>query len=576
MVRDDRRRMRQRQHGSIYLMVLGSSLIVTVIGLSALAAVRVERMSSQVNRDLAQARLLARSAIDLGMLQIRDDPRWRQRGPGVWISDLTLGAGLLSLEAIDPQAGNFQQPDGPAVLVGTGRVGAARYVVRTELTTARGLPCLENAMHSGREIIFDATTVANNQMVSANRDIEAKGGSTVYGDVESAHNVLGGTYMGQTASSAPERTIPDVATVLAYYLANGTAIQYADLPTTGPNLLTNTGMEDGIAPWVDRGFCKLDVSADQPHGGNASLRVSDRAAPWAGPLQDIRDQVVNDAQYTAEAWVRLAYVPEQMKITVWVRDDDGDHWHSGNLQAVGTAWTKITAQFPINWKGDLQHCMIYVETGASNQRFYVDDMSLRRIEPGGPGIRRVVLSPAHNPFGSGQTNAQGIYVINCNANRIEIADARIVGTLVLLNLGSGSRIGGAVAWEPARPNFPALLVSGSMTIAHGSAGLSEADFGINFNPAGAAFPFPEGESDGDSDDGYPSIVRGLVYVSGNIELANHPTFDGVVLAGLDVIARGPGLDLRYRPTFLNDPPPGFDQMVRTVELVAGSWRRIVD
>ncbi len=99
--------------------------------------------------------------------------------------------------------------------------------------------------------------------------------------------------------------------------------------------------------------------------------------------------------------------------------------------------------------------------------------------PGG-AIENVVLSPASNPYGSGRTDPQGIYVIDCQGFDLVVQDSRIVSTLVVLNPGPGTRLERAINWEPAVRNFPALMVAGNLMLKFNGVGtLNE---GINFNP----------------------------------------------------------------------------------------------
>jgi hypothetical protein len=119
-------------------------------------------------------------------------------------------------------------------------------------------------------------------------------------------------------------------------------------------------------------------------------------------------------------------------------------------------------------------------------------------------ITDTVLSPANNPFGP--TNPSGIYVIDCGATTIYIRNARIIGTLVLINPRAGSKIEGDVSWEPAVVNYPALLVQGGFNIEFGAVGLlDEAACGVNFNPPGSPY---QGSTDSDQNDSYPRLNQG--------------------------------------------------------------------
>lgn len=187
-----------------------------------------------------------------------------------------------------------------------------------------------------------------------------------------------------------------------------------------------------------------------------------------------------------------------------------------------------------------------------------------------PTLQKCVLSPASNPYGA--TNANGIYVIDCQGSAIVITNCRIVGTLVLLNPGIGSAVTGAVRWVPAITNYPCLLVNGSITLQHWAANLSESTQATNFNPPGTPYAYPTGTSDTDTSDSYPSSISGLVYVSGNVTTSNSPTISLLMIGG--ALTLGGTVTLAYDSTYYNSPPPGFF----TVNMIPGqgSWRRVVD
>jgi len=189
-------------------------------------------------------------------------------------------------------------------------------------------------------------------------------------------------------------------------------------------------------------------------------------------------------------------------------------------------------------------------------------------------IKKIVLSPATNPYGAGQTNPQGIYVIDCMGVDIQLMDSRIVGTLVLLNTGLNSKVVNSVNWEPAVANYPLLLVQGNMGFEFtASAVLDETSPpATNFNPPGTPY---NGVEDSDTVDTYPSMINGLVYVSGNVTSANDPAFDGVVVAGGAITVTGGTFTLTYQSTFFTNPPPGFTAG-NDVRIVPGSWKQEVD
>ncbi|UCC29162.1 MAG: hypothetical protein JSU86_13280 [Phycisphaerales bacterium] len=130
----------RRRRGSVYVVVLGVAMIVTVIGLSALAVVRIERRSLVGGTDFGQARLYAHSAIEMGFFWIRDDPTWRDNRPsGVWVEDQLIGDGTFTLEVKDPDDNNLKtEPNNFIVLTGTGVRGDARFKLQVTVVPDRG------------------------------------------------------------------------------------------------------------------------------------------------------------------------------------------------------------------------------------------------------------------------------------------------------------------------------------------------------------------------------------------------------------------------------------------------------
>ncbi len=200
------------------------------------------------------------------------------------------------------------------------------------------------------------------------------------------------------------------------------------------------------------------------------------------------------------------------------------------------------------------------------------NISVLSLEGGGTReLKQCVLSPTSNPYGA--TNPQGIYVIDCLGLKVRIKDCRVVGTLVLLNPADTSEIGADyINWEPAVPNYPSLLVSGSiiLIVEDVSNGLDESNTG-NLNPPGTPFPYSGGFTDSDTADKWPSELKGLFYASGNISIElKDPKITGVVVSGQDLTIKR-NTQIIYSPVFFSNPPPGFRTNI--VRAIPGSWLR---
>jgi hypothetical protein len=186
-------------------------------------------------------------------------------------------------------------------------------------------------------------------------------------------------------------------------------------------------------------------------------------------------------------------------------------------------------------------------------------------------LERVALGAKRNPLGL--TNAEGIYIVRCAGAPVVIRNCRVVGTLVLLDPGVGSRIEESVSWEPAVPTYPALMVRGSMEIGMTGNDLSESSGGsnVNFNPPGMPYG---GTEDTDTDDSFPSRVKGIVYVSDRlVNNADGIRVEGTVVVGTSASLAG-SVNVKYRRDIYLDAPPGFYHMNKVV-VVPKSWEQRV-
>ena len=186
--------------------------------------------------------------------------------------------------------------------------------------------------------------------------------------------------------------------------------------------------------------------------------------------------------------------------------------------------------------------------------------------PSGGNLRNLVLGPNYNPLGGG-TSPQGIYVINCAGRNLDIRNCRIVGTLILLDPGSGSFISKSNSFE-LRCGQPTLLIRGSMRVSMDSSDLRESQNGVNYNPASVPH---RGNANTSTSDSYASVLSGVSYATGNLTLDTGTTISGVIIAK-GSISLSDRVTLRHSP--VTTPIEGFD-MVQQFTVQPGSVRRVI-
>jgi len=236
---------------------------------------------------------------------------------------------------------------------------------------------------------------------------------------------------------------------------------------------------------------------------------------------------------------------------------DGDAWAVDDIDGdvSGTAYENMSP--PREMPDAAAVFDYYLNVGT---RIDIDSIPSRTIQ-------KVVLSANSNPYGP--INSQGVYIIDCEAKVLKISEARIHATLILVTPGVTPLIEKTLHWEPAAPNYPALMVQGNLRMNwDGGLVLSETAQVTNFNPPGTPFLNVE---DADILDLYPGAIKGLVYVTGNLLIDKPCVLEGNVVAG-GTITSNADSNLTYNPAARDYPPPGFGGGAQ-MRIVPGTWRR---
>lgn len=218
----------RRRPASIYVMVLATALLVSVLGLSALLNVQVRSQAPSSGADFTQARLLAQSAIDYGMWLTVSDPGWRSNRPnGAWLTGLSAAGGTMDLSVVDPNDGDLADMPTEAVrMTGTGRFGEAAYSLSVRLKPqAIPLEALRTCLHVDADLRVPNTAriTASGGPVSSNGTITVDG--RIIGDVEAQAVNKPANVLGNITAPAPPKAAPD-ADVLEFYWQRATPLPY--------------------------------------------------------------------------------------------------------------------------------------------------------------------------------------------------------------------------------------------------------------------------------------------------------------------------------------------------------------
>src|SRR5213592_3040504 len=89
------------RRGAIYVYVLATSLLVTVIGLSVLNVAQINGRVTRVGNDAAEAEVLAESAVEFAANALAADSNWRSTyTSGSLTTGVALGHGTISFKLV--------------------------------------------------------------------------------------------------------------------------------------------------------------------------------------------------------------------------------------------------------------------------------------------------------------------------------------------------------------------------------------------------------------------------------------------------------------------------------------------
>jgi Tfp pilus assembly protein PilX len=224
-LRRARRTLSTARRGGVYLAVLGSAMVVVILGLSMMSVARLEQLASGAAGDSVKARSYAESAVELGMLEIQRNLLWRVKANGAWETNRPIGDGAYTLEVTDPIDGNLANDSrDPVVVRGTGLKGQARHILEvTMVDTGDPVKSLSSALagaggvrvESGRSLMVSLAPVSSNATLTNN--------GTITGNAEALLILGSGTITGTSSILSLGNQMPP-AGIHALYAKLGTQI----------------------------------------------------------------------------------------------------------------------------------------------------------------------------------------------------------------------------------------------------------------------------------------------------------------------------------------------------------------
>jgi hypothetical protein len=261
-----------RRRGSVYVLLLGVSVILAVIGLSGALASRVQTRSVQAEGDWGEAQVLAASAAEHALAEIAAHTDWRTRYAGV-TRTVPVGRGTMRWYLKDEKDGDLaNNPGDPFLVVARGQVNRSAYGLGLVCSILGDpLPALKASIHASGKITVgkDSKLTVTGGAISTNDklDVHFKT-SEVHGDVEAADTSGQGTIDGKVTVPAPPKQLPgadvlDLYRNMATALPAGTDIKSRTLsPTENPWGAANP---NGVY-YLDAGNKTIQISDSQISG----------------------------------------------------------------------------------------------------------------------------------------------------------------------------------------------------------------------------------------------------------------------------------------------------------------------
>lgn len=229
------------RRGGVYVFVLGSSMMVMLIGLAVVSITQAGgRAGSQAN-DVVEASALAESAVELALSTFTQNPTWQTTYPaGVATTPVSIGHGTVSFKWTN---------NGGIRIYGIGKVHNATRIYGVGAIAAQPLAALQSTVYSQSTVtlptlgaISGGGTITSNASVGGLLPLFST--STTVQAVSSTLGTI--TNLLFTPITDPVAG-PDTTHVFDYYNTNGT-----DITSSVPIVSSNYKLTNALlGPWLN-------------------------------------------------------------------------------------------------------------------------------------------------------------------------------------------------------------------------------------------------------------------------------------------------------------------------------------
>lgn len=230
---------RHARRGSIYVFVLATAMLLTIIGMMVLTTSQISARSTYNANDSIEASVLAESAVDYALQQIANDSNWRSDYTNnvIVTPAKNLGHGTITFKLADdatPPATTLTVTTDPVRIYGIGKIGNTVRVYSMQATPNGPLKCLQNAI-TANSINLNSSTITGSPTIYANTSIT--GGLPIFsGAILEGVSISLSSLLNVTANSgAQPEEMPSTTGAFNYYTTNGTAISISSIPSVSGN-----------------------------------------------------------------------------------------------------------------------------------------------------------------------------------------------------------------------------------------------------------------------------------------------------------------------------------------------------